>query len=112
MLIGSYATLPVYTILAATGVILAAIYLLWAYERVFTGPITNDANASLTDLGVREVAILAPLAVLIVVLGVYPKIALDVIEPSTEAVLERIEAASDFEVPAPGRITDVIGVGD
>ena len=112
VLIGSYATLPVYAILAATGVILAAIYLLWAYERVFTGPITNDANAGLKDLNGREIAILAPLVALIILLGVYPKIALDVIEPSTEAVLDRVETSSDFEVPEPGRIADVIGGGE
>ena len=112
VLLGSYATLPVYTILAATGVILAAIYLLWAYERVFTGPITNDANLGLSDLNIREIVVLVPLIALVILLGVYPKVALNVIEPSTEAVLDRVEAASDFEVPAPGRISDVIGVGE
>ncbi len=112
VLMGSYATLPAYTVLAATGVILAAIYLLWAYERVFTGPVTNDANTALLDLGPREVGLLAPLVVLIIVLGVYPKVALDVIEPSTEAVLDRIEAASDYAVPEPGRIGDVIGASE
>ncbi len=112
VLLGSYATLPAYAILAATGVIFAAIYLLWAYERVFTGPVTKEENTLLADLGMREVAILAPLVALIILLGVYPKIALDVIEPSTEAVLDRIEATTDFEVPAPGRVADVIGVGE
>ncbi len=112
VLIGSYATLPVYAILAASGVILAAIYLLWAYERVFTGPITNDANRDVPDVGAREIAILAPLVVLIVVLGVYPKVVLDVIEPSTQAVLDRVEAATDFEVPAVGPVLELAGRGE
>jgi NADH-quinone oxidoreductase subunit M len=93
-------------------VILAAIYMLWAYERVFTGPVTDEANSSVADVGLREVALLAPLVALILLLGIYPKVALDVIEPSTQAVLDRVEAATDYEVPAPGRFADVIGVGE
>lgn len=109
VLIGSYATLPVFAIIAAAGVILAAIYLLWAYERVFTGPVTDEANENVRDLNLREILILVPLAALILLLGVYPKFALDIIEPSTEAVLDRVEAGSDFVVPDPGRFADVIG---
>ena len=73
ILIGSYATLPVYAIVAAIGVILAAIYLLWAYERVFTGEVSNPDNEALTDLSWRETLIFVPLVALIIVLGVYPK---------------------------------------
>ena len=109
ILIGSYATLPVYAIVAAVGVILAAIYLLWAYERVFTGEVTKPENEVLKDLSWREKLIFVPLVALIILLGVYPKIALDVIEPSTEAVLDRVEAATDFVVPEPGRLADVGG---
>ena len=111
ILIGSYSTLPVYTILAASGVILAAIYLLWAYERVFTGEITNPENKGLKDFSIRETLIFVPLVGLIILLGVYPKIALDVIGPSTEAVLDRIEATTDFEIPEPGRFADVLSGG-
>ena len=111
ILIGSYATLPVYAIVAAIGVILAAIYLLWAYERVFTGEVSNPDNEALTDLSWRETLIFVPLVALIIVLGVYPKIALDVIEPSTEAVLDRIEATTDFEIPQPGRFADIVSGG-
>ncbi len=111
ILIGSYATLPAYAIVAAGGVILAAIYLLWAYERVFTGELVNPQHEDLKDLSLRETLIFVPLVALIIVLGVYPKIALDVIEPSTEAVLDRIEAATDFEVPEPGRFADVVSGG-
>ena len=118
VLLGSYLSLPVHTILAATGVVLAAIYLLWAYERVFTGPITKPENEKLIDLDLREVAILVPLAVLIVFLGVYPKPALDRIEPSVEMILDRIEATTDYDVPEYGRVADLpiaavdSGVGD
>ena len=111
ILLGTYATLPVYAILAATGVILAAIYLLWAYERVFTGEITVAENENLQDFSLREKLIFVPLVALIILLGVYPKIALDVIEPSTEAVLDRIEATTDFEIPEPGRFVDIVSGG-
>jgi NADH-quinone oxidoreductase subunit M len=111
VLIGSFPTLPVLTILAASGVVLAAIYLLWAYERVFTGIPDNEENRVLSDLSPREIAVLAPLAVLVLAIGLYPNLLLDKITPSTEAVLDHIEAQTDFVVPEPGRIDDVVVVG-
>ncbi|MBT8206842.1 MAG: Fe-S-binding domain-containing protein, partial [Acidimicrobiia bacterium] len=103
ILLGSYLTLPVHAIIAASGVVLAAIYLLWAYERMFTGPVDDAANEGLKDLDARELAVLIPIAALIVFLGVYPKPALDRIEPSVNAVLDRIELMTDYEVPDFGR---------
>ena len=107
VLIGSYTSLPVLTVIAASGVILAAIYLLWAYERVFTGVPDKEENKVLSDLSVREVALLAPLAALVLVLGFYPNILLDKIAPSTEAVLDHIEATTDYQVPYPGMLGGV-----
>ncbi len=111
VLVGSFPSLPVYTIVAATGVVLAAIYLLWAYERVFTGIPDKEENRVLSDLSPREIGVLAPLAVLVLVLGLYPKILLDKIEPSTEALLDHIEATTDYRVPEPGRLGDVFLAG-
>ena len=111
VLVGSYPSLPVYAIIAASGVVLAAIYMLWAYERVFTGIPDKEENKILSDLSAREIGILAPLAVLVLVLGLYPKVLLDKIEPSTEAILDHIEATTDYEVPAPGRLGDVFVAG-
>ncbi len=107
VLIGSYTTLPVLTVIAASGVILAAIYLLWAYERVFTGVPEKEENKILSDLSPREIGLLAPLAILVVVLGLYPNVLLDKIAPSTEGVLDHIEATTGYEVPEPGRLGDV-----
>jgi NADH-quinone oxidoreductase subunit M len=101
VLIGSYATLPALAIIAASGVILAAIYLLWAYERVFTGVPDNEENAGLSDLSIREVSLLAPLAALVLVLGLYPNLLLDKIAPSTDAVLDHIVSSTDYQVPQP-----------
>jgi NADH-quinone oxidoreductase subunit M len=110
VLIGSFATLPVLTVVAAFGVVLAAIYLLWAYERVFTGVPDKEANLSLKDLSVRELSLLAPLAILVLILGLYPAVLLDKITPSTEAVLDHIEATTSYVTPVPGRISDVVVV--
>ncbi|MGB7860523.1 MAG: NADH-quinone oxidoreductase subunit M [Acidimicrobiia bacterium] len=112
VLIGSYTTLPVLAVIAASGVVLAAIYMLWAYERVFTGIPDNEANKALSDLSIREISLLVPLAVLILIIGLYPRVLLEKITPSTEEVLDRIEATTVYEVPPPGRLGDVFVAGD
>jgi NADH-quinone oxidoreductase subunit M len=112
VLIGSFPTLPGFVIAAATGVVLAAIYLLWAYERVFTGLPDKEENSILTDLSPREIGLLTPLAALIVVIGLYPGFLLDRITPSTEAVLDHIVSQTDFVIPEPGRVDDVLVAGD
>jgi NADH-quinone oxidoreductase subunit M len=111
VLMGSFPALPSLTVIAAFGVVLAAIYLLWAYERVFTGLPEREENRVLSDLSAREIALLAPLAILVVVIGLYPKLLLDKITPSTEAVLDHVVEQTGFEVPTPGRIDDVYVAG-
>jgi NADH-quinone oxidoreductase subunit M len=111
VLVGSFLTLPVWAIVASTGVVLAAVYLLWAYQRVFTGPVTVPENEGLRDLNLREVLILAPIAALVLFLGIYPKPALERIEPSVDAVLQRIEATTDYRVPDFGEGPVVIVEG-
>ncbi len=111
VLIGSYTSLPVYAILAAFGVVLAAVYFLWAYERVFTGVPAKEENKVLSDLTPVEIGVLVPLAALILVLGLYPKVLLNKVEPTTEAILDRIEATTTYQAPPPGRLGDVFAVG-
>ncbi|GIV58302.1 MAG: NADH:ubiquinone oxidoreductase subunit M [Rhodothermaceae bacterium] len=82
---------PVLIALATTGVILAAVYLLWMVYRTFWGPITQEANRTLRDLNAREIALLVPLAVLMVVLGVAPTPFLKTSEPATRFLLETME---------------------
>jgi NADH-quinone oxidoreductase subunit M len=79
---------------AAFGIVLAAIYLLWAYQRVFQGEVTREENRALHDLNVREVAMLAPVIALIVFIGVYPKPFLDRIQPSAARVVRILRSAS------------------
>jgi NADH-quinone oxidoreductase subunit M len=88
-----------YAVVAATGVILAALYLLWAYQRVFHGPTRTAENAQMRDLDLREgLAVLAFLSG-IVFLGVYPQPMIDRIEPSVQALLTHIEDKTDFTEP-------------
>ena len=99
ILIGTFVTHRWWAVVGATGVILAALYLLWAYQRVFHGEPEGE-NATIPDMSWRERAVIAPLLVLIVFLGVYPKPVLDRIEPSVERLIAHVEAHSDFEQPS------------
>jgi NADH-quinone oxidoreductase subunit M len=74
-------------ILAATGVIWSACYLLWMYQRVFFGKVTHEINNTLPDLNQREKAALIPIAVAALVMGVAPLIWLGAIDPAVQAVL-------------------------
>jgi NADH-quinone oxidoreductase subunit M len=78
-----YAT-PWYAGVAALGVILAAVYLLFMFEKVFLGPLTHEENRKLPDLNLREIAILVPLLVVIFWIGLYPRFFFDLINPSVD----------------------------
>ncbi len=88
----SYPNAWIATMLAATGVIWAAVYMLWMLQRVLFGRITNDANRSLKDLNRREIGLLAPLLVLMIVMGVYPAPFLNRARASIELVRARVVA--------------------
>ncbi|HEY0407297.1 MAG TPA: hypothetical protein VGC89_16305, partial [Pyrinomonadaceae bacterium] len=76
--------------LAATGVIWAAVYMLWMLQRVVFGRITHPENARLKDLNARETALLIPLLVLMLLMGVYPNLFLNRSRNSVEAVRARV----------------------
>ena len=99
ILIGSFVTRRWWAVVATAGVILAALYLLWAYQRVFHGTPEGE-NATLPDMTLRERAVMAPLLVLIVFLGVYPQPVLDRINPTVEKLMEHVEEKGRYEQPA------------
>ena len=101
ILLGSFQTARWWTVVATAGVILAALYLLWAYQRVFHGEPDED-NAKFPELRVKEGLVLLPFIVAIVFTGVYPKPLLDRIEPSVDALVEHVVENSDFESPEYG----------
>jgi NADH-quinone oxidoreductase subunit M len=95
-----------FAVIAATGVILAAVYLLWSYQRVFFGTLDNPSNKSLKDLKVREWLVLVPILVFIVWIGVYPKTFLDKTAASSRHLLEQVErgrlgARAPVSLPRP-----------
>lgn len=115
VLIGSYPREPVYTILATVGIIFAALYVLWTYQRTMQGPLRGSAvlgalerggggpgtmldpavgasrrGHGFPDLGAREIAVLTPLVVMILVLGFFPGAVLDVITPSVLATMNEV----------------------
>ncbi|MFN2504092.1 MAG: NuoM family protein [Acidimicrobiales bacterium] len=100
VLIGTFLSRRWWAVAATAGVILAAIYLLWAYQRVFHGK-PEGANAAFAEMTWKERGIMAPLVVLIVLLGVFPGPVLDRIGPSVDRLIDHVEAHSDYEQPEP-----------
>jgi NADH-quinone oxidoreductase subunit M len=94
ILLGAFGVAPFWTAAAATGVILGAVYMLWMYRRVIFGPLKNPANERLTDLNARELLLLAPIIVLIVWMGVYPRPFLQRMEPAVALTLKKFPAAA------------------
>ncbi|HEX5144642.1 MAG TPA: NADH-quinone oxidoreductase subunit M [Mycobacterium sp.] len=89
VLIGTFTRYPVFAVVAVTALVFSAIYILWLYQRMMTGP-AREADASLRDLVPRELAVVIPLMALLLVLGVYPKPALDIINPAVGHTLSTI----------------------
>lgn len=106
ILLGTFTTYRWWVVPATFGVVLAAIYLLWAYQRVFHGEVTIEDNRNLVDVDLREIAMLAPVLALIVFIGVYPKPFLERIEPAAEKVVTQFNESS--VTPQP----DVAEVGN
>jgi len=93
ILLGTFKANVTYAILGATGVILAACYMLWMLQRVIFGKITNVANENLHDLYGREKLVLIPLVILIFWIGIYPKPLFIRMEPAVKNILNIIEQA-------------------
>ncbi len=85
--------------LTALGMILGAGYMLYLYRRVIFGTLTKDALKALPDLSVREIAVFAPLIVLVVWMGVYPKPFLDVMHASVDNLVARVQVVSNPQPP-------------
>jgi NADH-quinone oxidoreductase subunit M len=93
ILLGTYLSKSLAAEIAVAGLILGALYMLYAYERVMFGPITKAVNKTIADLSAREIAVMAPLVALMLVMGLYPRPLLSRIEPSVDALLGRVHAA-------------------
>jgi NADH-quinone oxidoreductase subunit M len=111
VLIGSFLTRRWWAVVATTGVVLAALYLLWAYQRVFHGEPDGD-NRHFPEMNWREALVMAPLLGLIVFLGIYPKPVLERMQPSVNRLIEHVEANSDYTEPPVATEGPAVTVGD
>jgi NADH-quinone oxidoreductase subunit M len=109
VLSGTFITHRWWAVVAVLGVILAAVYLLWTYQQVFHGPPRDEKDERVRDLGLLERAVMAPLIILIVFLGVYPKPVLDRINPSVDQLIAHVESSTGHFQP-PVAVKGVEGV--
>ncbi|MFJ4189672.1 NADH-quinone oxidoreductase subunit M [Kitasatospora sp. NPDC089509] len=96
VLVGTFTRYPAIGIVATFGIVLAALYALLLYQRTMTGPV-KDGVRSMPDLKVRELAVVAPLVALTILLGVYPRPLTDLVNPSVDATLSQVHRTD----PAP-----------
>ncbi|WP_304528948.1 proton-conducting transporter membrane subunit, partial [Mycobacterium sp. shizuoka-1] len=102
VLIGTFTRYPAFAVIASAALVLSAVYILWLYQRMMTGPVTEGTD-TVRDLGKRELLVVTPLIALLITLGVYPKIALDVINPAVTATLTSIHEPDPAPTVAEGR---------
>ena len=89
VLLGTFSRYKLPAIIATAGIILAAIYILWMYQRTMNGPV-RDEVAGMPDLRPRELLAVAPLVVLLIFAGVYPKPVLDIINPAVKVTMAQV----------------------
>jgi NADH-quinone oxidoreductase subunit M len=108
ILLGAFRSNVVYGVLASTGVILGAAYMLWMFQRVMFGKITRPENEKLQDVSAREVTILVPMVIMIFLMGIYPKLFFSKMDVTVEKFLQdvrgRIEMKADLPTPKMAEI--------
>jgi len=90
---GSFLAHPLFTAIAGTGVILGAVYMLWLCQRILFGEADAEKSKDLTDINWREFGYLAPLIVLVFLMGIYPKMFFDRMEPSILEFTKKIQVS-------------------
>jgi NADH-quinone oxidoreductase subunit M len=103
VILGTFARNPAFGAIAAIGVVLAAIYLLWAYQRMAHGPVAAK-HANHPDLSAREYALLAPVLALILLIGVYPKPLLDRIDPTSSRIVKAVDTGRPVDAAGPANL--------
>ena len=101
VLVGTFTRYPAAAACAVIALVLAAIYVLWMYQRMMTGPLA-PGNESIGDLKRRELTVVAPLIAMLLVLGIYPKPLLDIVNPAVEQTLRTVN-----EKDPPPAVADV-----
>ncbi len=108
ILIGAFAHSWVWALVAASGIVLGAGYMLWMYQRVFFGELSNEKNKALPDLNLRERWTIIPLIVMAFWIGLYPKPFFRMMAPTVDRVMARIEAAVPERAPTDSPLAAVV----
>ena len=103
IMLGTFRWEPKFVVVAGLGVILSAVYMLWMFQRVYYGPVTNEENRHLPDLSVREWAVVGPLCAMSILMGVAPNIFLKPMEPAVTRIVQRMESREPMRVDAGWR---------
>jgi len=115
VILGSFGADRVLGAIAVSGVVLAAIYMLWGYQRTFQGPAT-ERHTGLIDLVPREIAAVVPVVAAMLLLGIYPKVVLDRINPTTAGVVAWVNSVKVDQQGLPGglraQVEPMDGTGD
>jgi NADH-quinone oxidoreductase subunit M len=116
ILLGTFKANSVYGIVAASGVVLSACYMLWMFQRVMFGKVTKPENEKLTDLSWREKLIMVPIILLVFFIGVYPQPLLERMEPAVQQILQQVSRAQtvrlDQNEPMPMVAFQSVSVSD
>ena len=92
IILGAFKHKVIYAVIASLGIILGAGYMLWLYQRVAFGKVTNPHNEHLSDMNLREVVAALPLVILVFAIGLYPNAAFQVMHASTEHLIQHMQA--------------------
>ena len=97
-MLGAFLWDPRFVVAAGLGVILSAVYMLWMFQRVYLGSVTNEENETLQDLKPREWASVIPLCALAIVMGVFPTIFLKPMEPAVQRLVAQVQSVQPLRV--------------
>jgi NADH-quinone oxidoreductase subunit M len=109
ILLGAFQHKVIYAVIASIGIILGAGYMLWLYQRVIFGTVTNPHNEHLTDMNVREVVAALPLVILVFVVGLYPNAAFQVMHASADNLIKHVHAKSSVIPTAVQAASALVG---
>jgi NADH-quinone oxidoreductase subunit M len=110
-LLGAFLTSRWYAVVATFGVVLAAVYMLWAAQRALTGEPDGD-NIGMRDVTARELTTVVPLLALSLFLGLYPKPVLDRVGPSVKQLVEHVDERSDYDEPPVSDVGPSVAEGE
>jgi len=109
ILLGAFKFKAVYAVIASLGLILGAGYMLWLYQRIIFGTITNPHNEHLADMNLREIVAALPLVILVFYIGLYPNAAFQIIHASADNLIKHVHAKAQVLPAAAQAVSTLVG---